>query len=99
MSEPIDLGDGHTIRLLELHGHEGQGYCGAIVRHEIAVSDAYPLGFDEGAIHFDNDVGRLACPSGPWWHADSWEPLSLSPSLLCTCGDHGFIREGKWVRA
>lgn len=25
--------------------------------------------------------------------------LTLSPSLLCGCGDHGFVREGKWVPA
>lgn len=32
------------------------------------------------------------------WSVDKWEPLTLSPSLLCKlCGDHGFIREGKWV--
>jgi len=34
------------------------------------------------------------------WSVDSWDPLTLSPSLLCTrCGDHGFIRGGKWVPA
>lgn len=26
--------------------------------------------------------------------------LTLAPSILCkTCGDHGFIREGRWVAA
>jgi hypothetical protein len=36
---------------------------------------------------------------------DSWqlvavEPLHIEPSVLCTaCGDHGFIRDGKWVPA
>jgi len=33
------------------------------------------------------------------WTVESWEPLTISPSLLCKCGDHGFIREGKWVPA
>ena len=28
-----------------------------------------------------------------------WEPLTISPSVLCQCGDHGFIRNGKWVVA
>lgn len=27
------------------------------------------------------------------------ERLTLSPSLLCSCGDHGFIRSGRWERA
>lgn len=29
----------------------------------------------------------------------STDPLTISPSLLCRCGDHGFIRDGKWVAA
>lgn len=33
------------------------------------------------------------------WQVESWEPLTLSPSILCSCGDHGFVREGKWVKA
>lgn len=34
------------------------------------------------------------------WQVEAWEPLSLSPSLLCrVCGSHGYIREGKWVPA
>lgn len=34
------------------------------------------------------------------WTLESWEPLTVSPSLLCMgCGAHGFIREGKWVPA
>ena len=36
----------------------------------------------------------------PAWDVLSWEPLTLSPSLLCkACGSHGFIRNGKWVPA
>ena len=29
----------------------------------------------------------------------STDPLTISPSLLCRCGDHGFIREGRWIPA
>lgn len=33
-----------------------------------------------------------------FWHVESMDPLTLSPSLLCrACGSHGFIREGRWV--
>jgi hypothetical protein len=34
------------------------------------------------------------------WTAESWEPLTVTPSLrfMC-CGDHGHIRDGKWVPA
>lgn len=31
---------------------------------------------------------------------ESIEPLTVSPSLLCRrCGNHGFIRESRWVPA
>ena len=33
------------------------------------------------------------------WTLESKEPLTLSPSFLCHCGHHGFIRNGTWVKA
>jgi len=34
------------------------------------------------------------------WEIQSEEPLTISPSLLCTaCKKHGFIRGGAWVEA
>lgn len=37
---------------------------------------------------------------GRGWRVLSVNPLTLSPSLLCTrCKTHGFIRDGKWVPA
>jgi hypothetical protein len=43
----------------------------------------------------------------PGYHRPLWtletaadETITISPSVLCmVCGDHGFIRNGKWVRA
>lgn len=56
------------------------------------------------ALTFDGDVQRQVSPEAPRWQIESWEPLTLSPSILCTvskggCGRHGFIREGRWVDA
>jgi hypothetical protein len=55
-----------------------------------------------GAMWFDLPETR-AIPgalAGARWQVESWEPLTLSPSILCReTGDHGFIREGKWVQA
>lgn len=31
------------------------------------------------------------------WTVVSLEPLHIEPSLLCSCGNHGFIRNGQWV--
>ena len=42
-------------------------------------------------------------PRRPAWRARwtlvAYDPLTVAPSLLCACGDHGFIRDGKWVPA
>ena len=54
-----------------------------------------------GAMWFDLPETR-AIPAfrHPAWTVESWEPLTLSPSILCgETGDHGFIRAGKWVPA
>lgn len=75
----------------------------------------------EGCIEFDGEWQRRAhecyarkCAergetprSYVAWAVESWDPLTVSPSLLCkaptenggVCGDHGFIRGGKWARA
>lgn len=53
-----------------------------------------------GAVHFDVPVVRETWPDVPMWTVEQWEPLTLAPSLLCRrCGNHGFIREGRWVPA
>lgn len=36
----------------------------------------------------------------PGWTLESEDPVTISPSVWCwACGDHGFVREGKWVPA
>lgn len=44
-----------------------------------------------------NVESRYIHDSTPKWEVKSLDPLHLEPSLLCNCGHHGFIREGKWV--
>lgn len=49
-----------------------------------------------GAIPFE----RPNWPADRTWKLENTEPLTVSPSLLCTiCGNHGFIRDGQWVPA
>lgn len=69
--------------------------AGATVRH------ASKAGADcLSAVHFDIPEMLLFGGDRNVWKVKSWEPLTLSPSLLCIrCGDHGFIRDGKWVPA
>jgi hypothetical protein len=107
-AERIGLGDGHWLRYVswgpdrvlnpqyaELPDVEKWG---AIVGHPLRPGDAQCtwLGECQGSVTFDATVQRQL-EAGPFWQVESWEPLTLSPSLLCHCGDHGFIRDGHWV--
>jgi hypothetical protein len=50
-----------------------------------------------GSILFDVPGAADAFPGVPRWTLESVDPLTLSPSLLCTmCGHHGFVRSGCW---
>lgn len=76
--------------------------AGLLIRHRTkdpASPYADAQGWCHGAIHFDIPEMFLMRDKGPWWKVESLEPLTLSPSLRCRCGDHGFIRNGVWVPA
>lgn len=81
----IDLGDGHTFT---------PRYVGGEL-----------LGFNWTHPRPDGDrcmplLGWIPIRPGRWWELVSLDPLTISPSLLCTnCQTHGFVREGKWVPA
>lgn len=111
MSSEVDLGDGHVLRFADwdpdldlnpgLRDIAGQlpARVTATISHKLpGVSPGTQGGYCEGAITFDTPVAR-AHFSGPYWTVVSWDPLTRSPSLLCHCGDHGFIRDGRWVPA
>lgn len=106
-----DLGSGHSLRYIhwspdrELNPqYEGipdvEKYM-ALVRHDLQPDDKYckDQGYCEAGITFAGEVQRRIDADRPSWTVESWDPLTVSPSLLCHCGDHGFIREGKWVVA
>ena len=89
----IDLGDSHT---LQWSRYKDDAHAGATVAHK------KPDGSD--------CAGFISIAGGQWakefesgiatWTLESVDPVTLSPSLLCVnCGDHGFVRQGKWVRA
>lgn len=60
-----------------------------------------------GAINFDTPEARRVLSERSLWQVESWDPLTISPSVLCRgrnidgseCGFHGWIRGGKWVPA
>lgn len=43
--------------------------------------------------------GHAAFVPGANHELVSREPLTIMPSLLCHCGEHGWIRDGKWIPA
>jgi uncharacterized protein DUF6527 len=58
----------------------------------------------EGAVVFDSEVARKIDRDHPRWIVESWEPLTIAPSIQrrrapdgtgCEC--HGFIRGGRWI--
>ena len=52
-----------------------------------------------GSVAFDIPEAAEHDHKGAVWQVQSLEPLTISPSVLCDCGDHGFIREGAWIGA
>lgn len=95
-----DLGDDHWYAFVSCgDGCPGEGHHGIIQPH------LHPNGnWCGGAITFvgHNAPKRADGSPGHVWTLVSVDPLEMEPSLLCTmpgCGDHGFIRGGRWVRA
>lgn len=92
----IDLGHGHFLSRL-------QNKAGKLV----GFIDDHPHGREPGK----TCAGSVPLENSTWaepnrsWRMTAGDPetlagLTLEPSLLCTvCGDHGFIREGRWVPA
>jgi hypothetical protein len=105
MTSSTDLGSDHSIQIavwdpdlnlnpgLAVHFGQLPAKVSGIVTHKL------PDGSEcQGSITFDVPLARLFF-KGPFWTVESWDPLTLSPSLRCHCGDHGFIRNGEWVKA
>jgi hypothetical protein len=83
----VDLGGGYRYSFTERDG----------VRTGLIMEHPRPDNGEtcNGAIDFEPH----GTPSHSW-KVESWDPLTLSPSLLCRlCGRHGFLRENKWVDA
>jgi len=102
MSE-LDLGSGVTLRFVswapdrafnpQYEGVPDVEKYGANVEHD------KPGGVRcTGYVTFDSPTARKIEPPGrAMWKVESWDPLTLSPSVHCACGFHGYIRSGRWV--
>jgi hypothetical protein len=75
------------------------GHYGAVLRH---LKGPVPIPAYPGEPHcvsglvFDTPHNRYST-SLAYWTVVSWEPLTIVPSVLCGCGDHGYVTQGAWV--
>ncbi len=100
----IDLGDNHFLKFVSWNPDRklnpqykdipNVDKIGASIRHFNSKGKKCIV-----YIYFDSEILLRIYPGCNKWTVECWEPLTCSPSLLCVCGDHGFIRNGKWVKA
>lgn len=103
----IDLGDGHSMSYVRWAPDRALNPQYAdlpdVEKYLVLVYHTKPDGSPcMGGATLDSPSARALEPGKPKWTVESWDPLTLAPSLLCLaegCGDHGFIRAGRWVRA
>ncbi len=94
LSNAIDIGHGVFIQYVSWNGVDK---VGLIEDHKRRDNGDQCFG---GSVMFDVPAVRDQLQEQSMWTVESWEPLTLSPSLLCTvCGHHGWIRDGRWVPA
>lgn len=98
-SPAIDLGSGHTMTYCTRYSLEPGERCGIIVYHPIRPDDQVCAWRGECGGWVAFDIPANAADTGHKWQVEQAEPLTLAPSLLCHCGDHGFIQGGRWVPA
>lgn len=102
-----------TEEALEANGHtyvnswnETLYVVGATILHVRPDGDLC-----QGGVMFERAELGKPFNAGAYWTVESWEPLTLSPSILCKvpldgtnltgpcCDDHGYVRSGRWVSA
>lgn len=88
----IDLGHGHIAKPTQNMAGEHLGY---VIDHPNAADPSKQCG---GAVYLEGKSGPYGGRAE--WKLESLDPLTLSPSVLCSvCGDHGFVRGGSWLPA
>lgn len=103
-SPPLALGHGHiatfTVWMPDRDLNPQYGDLPDVDPFGIMLDHPTPDGAPcTGSVIFDSEAARRVCPDSAYWTVESLDPLTLSPSILCGCGDHGYIREGRWVPA
>lgn len=95
LSNIIDLGDNHT---LTFSSYKGECKVACSIKH-LTLDGKECNGFIafrgrswEKSFNPHNQITA--------WDVVQDEPLTLTPSILCpVCGDHGFVTNGRWIKA
>jgi hypothetical protein len=91
----ISLGGGHFARLFQEGDTDPAGFFHV---HPSAGQNHIPAGEPcAGTVTF-GDPGHDSAGRAHW-SLVSLDPLHVEPSILCSCGRHGFVRDGRWVEA
>lgn len=94
----LNLGSGHWLRWTS--SMQGEQRIGATIIHPAGPKATSETGYCMSGVMFaGTQYERDHAGEHAFWQLESYEPLTISPSVLCSCGDHGFIREGRWVPA
>ena len=88
-SPDLELGDGIEVRWFI---NKDNLIAGGILSH---IFPANPSGRCEGSF----TLRGMGSGEPEWDMIGSFDSPTLAPSLLCHCGFHGFIQNGKWVNA
>lgn len=94
----LDLGHDHYLAWV-VKGEYDDTPVGATIEHKTPDGSWCMCGVRWANSAYEDEHGGSARNA---WKVESPaidEHLTLSPSILCPCGDHGFIRDGKWVPA
>lgn len=102
-----DIGDNHMTKWYGWHPdrvlNPHVAHLPDVEEFGLAIVHLTPNGLPcQSLIHLDGPVQQEILRSSQIWQRDSaeGEPLTVSPSIQCGhCSDHGFIRQGKWVKA
>jgi hypothetical protein len=95
VEEIVWLDDDHAVTWIQWPG-ESEPH-GGILWHRKPDS-AWPWCCGSWYLRQPMHNGKTFREDVPIWTMTSKDPLTLSPSFLCHCGHHGFIREGRWVQ-
>lgn len=97
MSE-LDLGSGFSLRFTSWAPDRALNPQYADLPDVEKAGAIVTCPHSEGAILFDTMTDEHGFQGRPRWTVESWDPLTLSPSIDSGCC-HGWIRDGKWVSA